>query len=67
MTEYLYRDCPACGSSDARREVRAGKAAETMTLDALRPADTRRAPGVALGYRLAARLGVGAKVSESAQ
>lgn len=28
------------------------------TLDALRPADTRRAPGVALGYRLAARLGV---------
>lgn len=37
MTEYLYRDCPACGASDARREVRAGKAAETMTLDALRP------------------------------
>ncbi len=28
------------------------------TLGALRPADTRRAPGVALGYRLAARLGV---------
>lgn len=37
MTDYLYRDCPACGSSDACREVRAGKAAETMTLDALRP------------------------------
>ncbi|RSY80262.1 class I SAM-dependent methyltransferase [Sphingomonas koreensis] len=37
MTEYLYRDCPACGSPHARQEVRAGKAAETMTLDALRP------------------------------
>ena len=28
-------------------------------LDALRPGDVRHAPGVALGYRLAARLGVG--------
>lgn len=37
MTEYLHRNCPACGSSAARREVRAGKAAETMTLDQLRP------------------------------
>lgn len=37
MTDYLHRNCPACGSSDARREARAGKAAETMTLDQLRP------------------------------
>lgn len=37
MTEYLHRNCPACGTSAARREVRADKAAETMTLDQLRP------------------------------
>ncbi|HEY0623584.1 class I SAM-dependent methyltransferase [Sphingomonas sp.] len=37
MTDYLHRNCPACGSSNASREVRAGKAAETMTLDQLRP------------------------------
>jgi SAM-dependent methyltransferase len=37
MTQFLLRECPACGSSDARREVRAGKTAETMTPDALRP------------------------------
>lgn len=37
MTEYLYRNCPACGSSGARREVRAGKAAERMTFASLRP------------------------------
>ncbi|MCW4461030.1 class I SAM-dependent methyltransferase [Sphingomonas sp. BT-65] len=37
MSEFLHRDCPACGSSESRSEVRAGKAAETMSLDALRP------------------------------
>ncbi len=37
MTDFLHRACPACGSSEARAEVRAGKAAEMMTLDALRP------------------------------
>ena len=37
MTDYLHRNCPACGSSDSRREVRAAKTAETMTLDQLRP------------------------------
>lgn len=37
MTGYLHRNCPACGSSGTRCEVQAGRAAETMTLDALRP------------------------------
>ena len=37
MTDYLHRDCPACGATDSRREGRAGHAAETMPLDALRP------------------------------
>lgn len=37
MSGFLHRACPACGSRDTRTEMRAGKAAETVTLDALRP------------------------------
>lgn len=37
MSSFLHRACPACGSRDTRTEMRAGKAAETMSLDQLRP------------------------------
>lgn len=37
MSAFLERACPACGSRDARTEMRAVKMAEAMTLDQLRP------------------------------
>ncbi|WP_447725250.1 class I SAM-dependent methyltransferase [Sphingomonas koreensis] len=37
MTDYLHRNCPACGSRETRAEMPAARPAETMTLDQLRP------------------------------
>jgi len=36
-SDFETRNCPVCGSTEAREEVHSGDRAETMTLDALRP------------------------------